>query len=351
MERREFFDDEDTMELSWGQLAPYLAEQRLGFDAGSRVRQFANGFGNLNFMIEVDGRRCVLRRPPPGPLPPGGNDMSREFRVLSRLWQGFPLAPKAFHLCEDESVLGAPFLLMEYRPGRVIRSTLPEDLSDRSVDLSAMMVDTLASLHELRPEDVDLATFGRPEGFLSRTVEGWIKRADVASDGTPPAAISDIGAWLHDNLLADEPSTLIHNDFKLNNMILDPADPATPIAVLDWDMCTRGDPLFDLATLLSYWTEAGDPVAMHELQQMPTAAPGFLTRQAAAERYADRTGRDLSDFIFYRVLAVFKLGVVFLQLHARYRRGATQDERFAGFRKVAEGLLDFALEVSSGRTF
>ena len=341
----------ETTSLDWDALGAYLHEQGMQFGSAASVREFAGGFGNWNFLIEVDGDPVVLRRPPAGPLPPGANDMRREYGVLSRLWEAFPLAPRALLMCEDESVIGAAFLLMEYRPGLVVRDKLPDELSRCGCELSELMIGTLADLHDVDPDAVGLGSIGRPEGFLERTVHGWLKRADVACGGTPPAAVLALGEWLEDNLVDEGDCTLLHNDYKLDNMILDADCPTRANAVIDWDMCTRGDPLLDLATLLSYWTEAEDPPAMHQLAQMPTAASGFLCREKVAELYARRTGRDLSDFMFYRVLAMFKLGVVFLQLHARYLRGQTTDERFKGFRKLAEGLLDFALVVSAGKIF
>ena len=263
--------------------------------------------------------------------------MSREHRVLEGLCDVFPLVPRPLLLCEDDAVLGVPFILMEYRSGLVVRSTLPDQLAAHASDLSEMLVDILVSIHRLVPEEAGLGELGRPEGFLERTVAGWAKRADVATDHIPPAAVGELATWLGDNLVPDGAPTLIHNDFKLNNVILTEDDPTRAKAVIDWDMTTRGDPLFDLATLLSYWVELGDPPAMHELLQMPTAQQGFLTRQQVAELYAERTGRDLSDFVFHRVLAMFKLGVVFLQLYARYRRGTTTDERFADFARRRKG--------------
>ncbi|MGI9336539.1 MAG: phosphotransferase family protein [Gammaproteobacteria bacterium] len=341
----------ETTQLDWEALGAYLQEQGMRFGGAASVREFAGGYGNWNFLIDVDGAPLVLRRPPAGPLPPGANDMRREYNVLSRLWEAFPLAPKARLLCEDESIIGAAFLLMEYREGLIVRDRLPESLTHCGRELSELLIGTLAALHDVDADQVGLGSMGRPDGFLERTVNGWLKRADVACGGTPPAAVFELGEWLEDNLADEGDCTLLHSDYKLDNMILQAGRPIRVSAVIDWDMCTRGDPLLDLATLLSYWTEAGDPPAMHELAQMPTAAPGFLCREKAAELYAKRTGRDLSDFMFYRVLAMFKLGVVFLQLHARYLRGQITNDRFKGFRKLAEGLLDFALVVSAGKVF
>ncbi|MDH3673510.1 MAG: phosphotransferase family protein [Gammaproteobacteria bacterium] len=347
----EFRSPAASFQLDLRKLSIYLSTQGVSLSTSTPPRQFAGGFGNLNFLIEVDHQPMVLRRPPPGPLPPGANDMAREFKVLSRLWRHFPLAPRATIFCDDNTVLGVPFFLMEYRPGLVVRSTLPVKLKGKEALLSEMMIATLADLHAIPPRQVDLEDLGHPDEFLDRAVQGWIKRAAVATNGNPPPAAIDLGRWLQNYRTPVSKVALLHNDFKLDNIILDPKHAGHPVAVIDWDMCTRGDPLFDLATLLSYWAEPDDPPAMRELKQMPTTNPGFLSRQEVAERYAQRTDLDLSEFLFYRVLAVFKLGVVFMQLHARYRRGETHEPRFGEFDKLANGLLGFALDVARGRGF
>ena len=336
---------------AWDKLAAHLARHSMRLSTSPAPQQFSGGFGNLNFLVEIDGQPSVLRRPPAGPLPPGGNDMAREHKVLSRLWQKFPLAPRALHFSADDAVLGAPFFIMEYRPGWVVRGTLPEPLDGQGGALSAMLVETLAAFHAVGPAEVELDDLGRPEGFLERAVEGWLKRAAAATDDAPPAIVRSIGDWLRANRVPDPTPTLLHNDFKLDNVILDPAAPTRPVAVLDWDQCTRGDPLFDLATRLSYWVEADDPPELLEFGQMPTAGPGFWSRREALEAYACRSGRDVSDFQFHRVLCQFKLGVVLLQLAARYRRGITTDPRFAPLGRIGQGVLDFTHELAAGRRF
>lgn len=334
----------------WSALADYLAKAGFAFDPADTPRQFATGFGNLNYLITLDGEPAVLRRPPPGPIPPGANDMAREHTVLSALWRHFPLAPKSLHYCADPAILGAHFLIMQYRPGLSIGGKLPDGMDPREVGprFSGMLVEILADLHALDPEAAGLGSFGKPAGFLARAVEGWAKRAAIAADGAPSPVAEEIIAWLRQNLVPDRTPTLLHSDFKLDNVLLDPVALA-PVAVLDWDMSTRGDPLFDLATMLSYWAESGDPQAMRDLDQMPTAAPGFAKRAEIVEAYARRTGRDVSDFAFYRVLTMFKLVVIFQQIHARYRAGTMTDSRFARLGALSDGLLDFTHAIMKGR--
>ena len=279
----EFFAPEHQQPQDWGKLAGWLAERGHAFAPDPPPRQFAGGFGNLNFLIEMDGTACVLRRPPLGPLPPGANDMGREYKVLSGLWRAFPLAPKAHVFCDDPAVLGAPFFIMEYRPGLVVRDVLPPALAGKGVALSAMLIDVLADFQRVDPEAVGLDGLGHPEGFLGRAVAGWVKRfhvaaQDVYADKPVPAAADELIGWLLAQPIPEGRTTLLHNDYKLNNIILKPEAPIEPLALLDWDMCTRGDPLFDFATLLSYWAEpersAGNPRSRPDaLDPGPVAGP------------------------------------------------------------------------------
>ena len=343
----------DAVPQDWPRLAAHLRARGMQLGAQPPPRQFSGGLANLNYLLTIDGRECVLRRPPMGQLPPGAYDMGREFRILGKLSGGFSLAPQALHFCEDAEVIGAPFQIIEFRRGFTVRSALPEALAVMpgiGARLAATLAEVLVRLHALDPAAVGLAELGRPEGFLQRTVEGWIKRALLATAGSTSPLVLELGQWLRGSCPPDGPSSLIHNDIKLDNVLLDGATLA-PVALLDWDQCTRGDSLFDLATTLSYWTEAGDPPAMLELRQMPTAQAGFPSRQAFAERYAQAAGRDLADFRFYRVLAIYKLAVIFHQLHQRYRLGVTQDARYAGFGPLADGILEFAHTVARGDIF
>lgn len=357
----EFFAPEHQQPQDWARLADFLKSQGHDFAPDPPPQQFAGGMGNLNFLIELDGKPAVLRRPPVGPLPPGGNDMGREFRVLSRLWRAFPLAPRGFVFCNDAAILGAPFFVMEYRPGLVIRDVVPPAVIPRTGELSEQLIGILAEVHAVDPKAVDLDTLGNPDGFLKRAVEGWIKRCAVASadvypgKGAHPAA-REIGEWLSRNIVPESGVSLLHNDFKLNNIIwraeAATGGPLEPVALLDWDMCTRGDPLFDFATLVSYWIEPSDPPSMHEMGQMPTArTPGWLTRRQAVELYAKKTGRDVSSFHFYRVLTAFKLYIIFLQIYARYCRGTTTDPRIKALGPTADGLIAFAHDIVKGRVF
>jgi aminoglycoside phosphotransferase (APT) family kinase protein len=347
----------ETVPQYWLRLAEYLAGLDMQLDLDTPPQQFAGGFANLNYLIKLDGQPAVLRRPPKGPLPAGAYDMAREFQILSRLWQKFPLAPRGLHLCEDARVIGAPFQIVEYRTGISLRDSLPASLAGNATvgaTLGNTLADILIELHRVDPASVGLETLGKPSGFLQRATEGWIKRASVAVDGwgTPTTlqVIIELAHWLREHCVPDASPQLLHNDFKLDNVLLDPVSLA-PLAVLDWDQGTRGDGLFDLAVLLSYWTEPGDPAAMHQMAQMPTASTGFPSRQQVAERYALALGRDLSTFRFHRVLAQMRTAVIFQQLHVRWRRGETRDSRYERFGEIGEGLLLFARAIARGEVF
>lgn len=348
---------DESIRQDWVRLTAYLAERGLQLSLEPGPQQFAGGLANLNYLLRIDGKEAVLRRPPLGPLPLGAYDMAREFRILRHLSMGFPLAPRGLHFCSDLTIIGAPFQIVEYRSGFTVRSALPAALEGRP-GIGGHLADTLLSvlmqLHDVDPAAVDLHDLGRPKGFLERTVEGWIKRALLSSEGRHDSRcqplISELGSWLRAHRVPDGNCSLIHNDLKLDNILLDRSS-LQPVALLDWDQCTRGDSLFDLATTLSYCAEAGDPPVMHQLKQMPSTLPGFPTRREIAMRYASRMRRDLSDFQFYRVLAVFKLAVIFQQLHQRYRCGATNDARYADFGALADGILEFAQLVAHGELF
>lgn len=348
--------EEATIPQDWCALAAYLAAHGMRLALDPSPRQFAGGLANLNYLLWLDGKPAVLRRPPLGRLPPGAYDMAREFRILSRINEGFPLAPRGLHLCLDEAVIGAQFQITEYRRGLAVRGTLPSALSQTpniGEHLGNTVIDVLVQLHELDAAAVGLQDLGRPDGFLERTVAGWIKRAVLSAEGRDSSPchglIADLSHWLREHRVAEGKPSLIHNDLKLDNILLD-AVTLAPVAVLDWDQCTRGDSLFDLATTLSYCSEPGDPPVMQRLMQMPSGA-GFPSRRALAERYAKLTHRDLSNFQFYRVLAIFKLAVIFQQLHQRYRDGATDDPRYAEFGAVTDGVLEFAQLVARGELF
>ena len=313
--------------------------------------QFPAGHSNLTYLIFVGGKEYVLRRPPFGTQVKSAHDMGREYRVLSKLHAIYPLAPRPTMYCEDAGVLGAPFYLMERLPGIVIRKQLPAALSSSPEScrrLSHALVDNLATLHGLDLEAAGLAGFGKPQGYVRRQIEGWSKRwIDAQTEDV--AAMNEAATWLAGHLPTESGAALIHNDYKLDNVLVDPADPASLTGLLDWEMATVGDPLMDLGTALSYWIQSDDPEAFQQLRFSPTIAPGFISRREYVQRYEAKTGRPVANPVYYYAYGLFKLAVILQQIYYRYAHGLTRDERFASLGAVAKGLGRQACEaIASG---
>jgi len=328
----------DTIDVRQGELPdlarlePYLRERLPVSAAPFGLRQFGGGHANLTYLVQFGEQEYVLRRPPYGPLPKGGHDMQREYRVLSVLFAHFPLAPRAYVLCTDADVIGADFVVMERRHGEVIRDKLPPALaSDEAARtrLADGFIDALAALHSVSYAKAGLAGLGKPSGYLTRQLSGWVERWSAVA--TPDRA--DAGALivhLQERLPASGPPALVHNDYKLDNALVARDDPTRLAAILDWDMCTIGDPLCDLGNVLALWMEPGDPPAISS-SMMPTGVAGFPSRAGVVERYARATGRDCSRAGWYRAFNVFRYAVIAQQIYARFVRGQTQDERFRNF--------------------
>jgi aminoglycoside phosphotransferase (APT) family kinase protein len=343
-------DDED---FDHEKLADYLRGKLPGAEQPLDVVQFAGGHANLTYLLRYGGREYVLRRPPLGPVAPTSHDMGREYRVLSVLHHAYPPAPQAYVFCEDPDIIGAPFFVMERRRGTVVRRTIPPEFggggdADVNRRISEVLIDTLADLHQVDAQAVGLGSLGKPDGFLQRQIEGWAQRYERAKTDEVPV-VDEVVAWLRDNLPASPPPTLLHNDWRLDNMMLDSNDPGKCVAVFDWDMCTRGDPLADVGTLLSAWVEESEGPAGSG-PGMPSNTPGFLTRRAAVERYGKRRGVDVSNVPYYYVFGVFKIGVVVQQIYVRYHRGQTKDERFQVFGQAAQMLFWRAKDISATQT-
>ncbi len=308
------------------------------------VWQFPSGASNLTYLLRIGDWEGVLRRPPFGPVPPKAHDMGRESGLLMRLHEAYPLAPKPYFYCGDEAVIGAEFYVMERREGMVVDDSFPESIEPTEElcrKMSALVCDTLVELHAVDYEAAGLEDLGKPEGFLKRQTEGWIGRYEKArtedvEDLEPPTE------WLAANVPDSPPATIIHNDFKLNNLVLNPDDLTEVRAVLDWEMATLGDPLFDLAVSLSYWIEADDPEELQNILPTVTSLPGFMTRKEFIDRYAEKSGRDLSEMHWYMVFGYFKLAAILQQIYARWKKGQTQDERFASFGEKVRNLITHA---------
>ncbi len=277
-------------------LAEYLRGKLENCEGALTVRQFGGGHANLTYRLCFgegdDAVEYVLRRPPLGPVAARAHDMHREYRALSKLWQAFPMAPRAYLYCDDPSILGADFLVMERRHGVVVRNAIPPEFGGgndpvANRKLSEVVIDVLAQFHAVDPEPIGLGSLGKPEGFLERQVRGWADRFERAR--TSDSAVADeVVRWLIDSRPESPPATMVQNDWKLDNMAVAADDPGRCVAVYDWDMCTLGDPLCDVGTLLGLWSNRGEGLAGSN--PMPTQTEGFMKSEQAASRYAERSG-------------------------------------------------------------
>jgi len=312
------------------------------------AEQFPSGHSNLTYLVRLGDREMVLRRPPFGSKVKTAHDMGREYRVLSKLHSAYPQAPRVLLFCDNESILGSPFYLTEPIRGIILRRDPPEGLNfspEVARRLSESFVDNLARLHGLDYTSIGLGDLGKPHGYLERQVRGWIERYHGAQTHSLPE-VERIAAWLVEHMPPMKEATLIHNDYKYDNMVLDADDVTKIIGVLDWEMCTIGDPLSDLGTALAYWVDAKDSDELQQIRWCPSNYPGSLTRAQIVERYARATGRDVSSMVFYLVFARFKVAVILQQIYYRYHLGLTQDQRFASLPVKIETLLRASLRAA-----
>ena len=337
----------DGEQLDEARLGDFLAAHLPDAAGPMVVEQFRHGHSNLTYLLRLGDRELVLRRPPFGNRVKTAHDMGREYRILSRLCRVYEPAPCPALYCDDESILGAPFYVMERRRGIIIRRP---PASDRPMDpetvrrLGESLVDNLARLHALDYEEAGLGEIGKPQGYVDRQVTGWARRyRDAQTDDLP--GLERASAWLDGNRPGESGAALVHNDYKFDNLVLDPGDLTRIVAVLDWEMATVGDPLMDLGTTLGYWIEPGDQEPLRRFLVGPTTLPGSLTRREVAERYGRTTGRDVSNMLYYYVFGLFKIAVIAQQIYARYVRGVTKDERFAVLGAVVAAMGDRAVEA------
>jgi aminoglycoside phosphotransferase (APT) family kinase protein len=327
-------------ELDIGRLQPFLL-QHFGGSGPLSVEQFPSGHSNLTYLVRLGSRELVLRRPPFGSKVRSAHDMAREYRVLWKLRPAYPVAPQALLYCDDLAILNAPFYLMEPIRGLIVRRDPPPGMPfppETARRLSEAFVDNLARLHGLDYAAIGLADLGKPQGYLERQVKGWIERYQNSKTHELPE-VERISAWLIEQMPVRHQTALIHNDYKYDNVVLDPADATRIVGVLDWEMCTLGDPLTDLGTTLAYWTDPQDPEEFQEIRSAPTTLPGTLTRAQLVERYAVATGRDPGGMIFYLTFARFKVAVIIQQIYYRFAQGLTKDERFAALPQRIHALL------------
>jgi aminoglycoside phosphotransferase (APT) family kinase protein len=335
-------------ELDLASLEPYLRTQFPDADGPIAVRQFPAGHSNLTYSVNLGDKEMVLRRPPFGSKVKSAHDMGREYHVLSKLHNAYPSPAPLLH-CTDESVIGAPFYVMERVRGVILRKNLPDGLAlapETARRLSESFIDNLAALHSLDYKALGLADLGKPAGYLERQVKGWLERYHGSKTEELPE-VEYLSAWLGKHMPLQSDATLIHNDYKYDNLILSEDDITHIKAVLDWEMCTLGDPLTDLGTALAYWVNADDPQHLQMVRWGPTSIPGSLTRQELAARYAEKTGRSLDNIVFYYVFALLKVAVIIQQIYYRYCHGLTKDQRFATLGDVTKMLLQVGVHAAN----
>ena len=327
-------------ELDWPRLEAWLRERlrasdsvRLDPHERMQVAQFPGGHSNLTYHVRVGSTELVIRRPPFGPVPPTAHDMAREYRWLSAVHSVYPLAPRVYALCEDPAIVGSVFYVMERRHGLVVRHQEPPAISNRPDvrrHVSLALIDALADLHAIDIAAAGLAHLGKPLGFVERQVHGWTDRWNGSKTSELPE-METLARWLVESLPPNpERPAIVHGDFKLDNLMLDEADPSRVVAVFDWEMAALGDPLVDLGILLAYWGANASPAHRDSLTTV-TTLPGWLTARELVDRYAARTNRDLTRLKFFEVFALFKVAVVIQQIYARFVKGQTEDPRFANF--------------------
>src|SRR5215472_16624894 len=325
-------------ELDWDRLASYLRSKMDDLGELVAARQFPNGAANLPYLLEFAGRRLVIRRPPFGELAVGAHDMKREFRALSRLWRSYDRAPRAYLLCVEHSVAGADFLVIEYREGQVVWGSIPPAMAghqDVARRIGFAVVDAVAELHLLDPDDAGVADLGRPDGFVDRHLRGWQQRWQAVAPpllsrmGTGPSGdvVTDVGAELAATKPESTRASVLHNDFKIDNCQFDPANPDRVHSVFDWDMATIGDPLVDLGTMLNYWPDPADDPDNRPSHPVGQESMGLPTRAEVIARYSARTGTDVASVSWYEAFGCWKTAVVIAQLYHRYLQGDSHDER------------------------
>ena len=339
-------------ELPLATLDPYLRGHFRGEAGTLEVRQFPSGHSNLTYSLRLGSRELVLRRPPFGSKVKSAHDMSREFRVLSKLHSVYSPAPEVLLYCDDSSIIGAPFYVMEPIRGIILRRALPTGFdfpADKARRLSESFIDNLIRLHRVDYAGAGLSDLGKPEGYLERQVRGWTERY-YGSKTHEHSEVEKLSAWMQQHMPATRTVSLIHNDYKYDNVVLDSNDITRIVGVLDWEMCTIGDALTDLGTALAYWVDRTDPPEVQQNGWGPTTEAGSFTRAEIVHYYSQKTGCDASHIAFYLTFARFKLAVIVQQIYFRYHQGLTKDERFASMPARIQMLLRAALySAQSGK--
>ncbi len=311
--------------------------------------QFSGGHANLTYLLKIDEAEYVLRRPPLGPIAPSSHDMLREHTVQSKINSMFSLAPKSLYFCDDESVIGSKFHIIERRNGFVIRKKMEPFITQSRENvrsLSFKIIDVLSDLHKVNPELVGLGDLGRPQGFVKRQLDGWERRWQQSTDNKIlKSKFNKLLDFLRSNLPEPQTTTILHNDFKLDNIMWSHSKEIFPVAVFDWDMCTRGDPLMDVGHMLNYWIDENDNEECKNITSMPTDKIYYPTRDEIIDYYSKKTGFNVKNINWYYAFGAFKLAVILQQIFFRFQKGQTKDKRFSNFGTRIDALINRANNV------
>jgi len=333
-------------EIDINNLKSYLKEYIQDFDINTplSVKQFSGGYSNLTYLLTSGDSEMVLRRPPVGANIKSAHDMGREYQILKSLRPVFPYCPEALVYCEDPSVIGAHFYVMKRISGIILKKELPKDLKfspKEAKKLCEKLLDVHIELHDIDVKTAGLDFIGKPEGYVHRQIDGWSSRYRKAKTDDAPD-FETVMAWLKDKQPKDtDAPVLVHNDYKFDNVVLDPANPMNIIGVLDWEMATYGDPLMDLGNSLAYWVDKHDPPDFQNIRVMPTTMDGAMMREELIHYYGEKTGRNMSSFDYYLCFGLFRLAVIAQQIYKRYYQGLTKDSRF--------GMLIYAVQLLERR--
>lgn len=320
-------------ELDVARVHAWLQSRVTGLAGTPEVTQYPGGASNWTYRLRYDSHDLILRRPPEGTRAKSAHDMGREHRIQKALRPVFPFVPEMIAFCDDASVIGCEFYVMERIEGVILRRNPPADLAlgpDRTRQLCLNMVDTLVALHRVDVGTRGLEGLGRGAGYTRRQVEGWSDRYRKARTWNVPR-FERVMSWLEAHTPEDVATCLIHNDFRFDNIVLDPKDPTRIVGVLDWEMATLGDPLMDLGNALAYWVQADDDFFIRSLRRQPTHLPGMLTRSEVVEHYARKTGRRTDNWAFYEAFGLFRLAAIAQQIYYRYQQGQTKNRAFRNF--------------------
>ncbi|WP_297762031.1 phosphotransferase family protein [uncultured Muriicola sp.] len=325
-------------ELNEKDLKRFLQSHGLIHDEKSEmtVGQFQNGYSNLTYQLNIEEKEYVLRRPPFS-APKRGHDMGREFKVLDSLHKVFNKTPKVYAYTEDPKILGVPFYIMEKVEGIILTT---REASERKLNpsefrtISDTWLDTFVELHELDYRAAGLESLGRPKGYVARQVTNWGRQYMAAATEDVPSA-KKVMAWMEEHQPRQYSYSLVHNDYKYDNVVFSDTQWNRIVAILDWEMCTLGDPLMDLGTSLGYWTSANDAEIMKQGLPSPTVMEGNPSRTDIVQQYALKSGRNIDNLTFYFVYGLFKIAVIAQQIYYRFKHGHTTDKRFAQLNKVS----------------